>query len=126
MNITTKNFLLFAAKHYWSAHYSTAEFNSDIKRIIYIKRLLRKYKKFGILSERLILNHLILLFNVFESTDAVVSMLFFKIDDYCHQSLKTFLVYLNRMPDTLLMDDIEYPTVGIALDMHIAQKLRDL
>ena len=117
---------MFAAKHYWSAHYSTAEFNSDIKRIIYIKRLLRKYKKFGILSERLILNHLILLFNVFEPTDAVVSMLFFKIDDYCHQSLKTFLVYLNRMPDTLLMDDIEYPTVGIALDMHIAQKLRDL
>ena len=125
MNVTTKNFLLFAAKHYWSAHYSSAEFTSDIKRIIYIKRLLRKYKKFGILSERLILNHLILLFNVFEPT-AAANMLFFKIDDDCHHSLKTFLVYLNRMPDTLLMDGIEYPTVGIALDMHIAQKLRDL
>ena len=126
MIINTKNFLLFAAKHYWSAHYSTAEFTSDVKRIIYIKRLLRKYKKFGILSERLILNHLILLFNVFEPTLAVANMLFLKIDEDCHHSLKTFLVYLNRMPDTLLIDGVEILSSSIVLDMHIAQKLRDL
>jgi len=125
-NITPENFLLFAAKHYWSVHYSTAEFNSDLQRIFYVKRLLRKYKKSGVLSERLILNHLILLFNVFEPTFAVANMLFLKIDIDCYHSLKTFLIYLNRMPDNLLINDTEILTSEIAIDMNIAQILRVL
>ena len=95
--LTPENFLLFAAKHSWSVHYSVSEFESDLQRIIYVKRLLRKYKKTGVISERLILNHLILLYNVFEPTVAVNRMLFFKIDPDCYSSLKTFMIYLNRI-----------------------------
>jgi hypothetical protein len=125
-DLTEDNFLLFAAKHYYSVHYSMTEFNSDLKRIIYIKRLLKKYKKSGELAERLILNHLILLYNVFEPTIAVNKMLFFKLDDNCYSALKTFLVYLNRMPTEILYDGTKLISSDIPLDMEIAKILREL
>jgi hypothetical protein len=125
-DLTEDNFLLFAAKHYYSVHYSITEFNSDLKRIIYIKRLLKKYKKSGELAERLILNHLILLYNVFEPTIAVNKMLFFKLDDNCYSALKTFLVYLNRMPTEILYDGTKLISSDIPLDMEIAKILREL
>ena len=126
VDLNSENFLLFAAKHYWSVHYSTAEFNSDLSRIIYIKRLLKKYKKTNILSDRLILNHLILLFNVFEPTLAVTMMLFLKIDKDCYSPLKTFLVYLNRMPDEIKINNIKILSSDIFIDMDIAKVLREL
>lgn len=126
LDLNTENFLLFAAKHYWPVHYSTAEFNSDLSRIIYIKRLLKKYKKTNILSDRLILNHLILLFNVFEPTLAVTMMLFLKIDKDCYSPLKTFLVYLNRMPNEIKINNIKILSSDIFIDMDIAKVLREL
>ena len=126
LDLNPENFLLFAAKHYWPVHYSTAEFNSDLSRIIYIKRLLKKYKKTNILSDRLILNHLILLFNVFEPTLAVTMMLFLKIDKDCYSPLKTFLVYLNRMPDEIKINNIKILSSDIFIDMDIAKVLREL
>lgn len=126
LDLNSENFLLFAAKHYWPVHYSTAEFNSDLSRIIYIKRLLKKYKKTNILSDRLILNHLILLFNVFEPTLAVTMMLFLKIDKDCYSPLKTFLVYLNRMPDEIKINNIKILSSDIFIDMDIAKVLREL
>ena len=125
-DLTEDNFLLFAAKHYYSVHYSMTEFNSDLKRIIYIKRLLKKYKKSGELAERLILNHLILLYNVFEPTIAVNKMLFFKLDDNCYSALKTFLVYLNRMPTEISFNNTRLISSDIPLDMEIAKILREL
>jgi hypothetical protein len=125
-DLTEDNFLLFAAKHYYSVHYSMTEFNSDLKRIIYIKRLLKKYKKSGELAERLILNHLILLYNVFEPTIAVNKMLFFKLDDNCYSALKTFLVYLNRMPTEISYNGNKLISSDIPLDMEIAKILREL
>lgn len=124
--LTSENFILFAAKHYWPVHYSISEFESDLQRIIYIKRLLRKYKKTGVVSERLILNHLILLFNVFEPTIAVNRMLFFRIDKDCYSALKTFLVYLNRMPDTVMINNINTISSDIQIDMDVANLLRVL
>lgn len=125
-DLNSENYLLYAAKHYWPIHYSTAEFNSDLKRITYVKRLLKKYKKNGILAERLILNHLILLFNVFEPSIAVNKMLFFKIDQECYCALKTFLVYLNRMPDIIELNNIKIISSDIRIDMDIAKLLREL
>lgn len=125
-DLTEENFLLFAAKHYWSVHYSITEFNSDLKRITYIKRLLKKYKKTGILSERLILNHLILLYNVFEPTNAVNQMLFFKIHKDYYSNLKTFLVYLNRMPNEIQINNTKVISSNIPVNMEIAKILRDL
>ena len=124
--LTSENFLLFAAKHYWSVHYSVSEFESDLQRIIYVKRLLRKYKKSGVISERLVLNHLILLYNVFEPTVAVNRMLFFKIDSGCYSSLKTFLVYLNRISDTVIINNTIINSSDIQIDMNIANLLRVL
>jgi hypothetical protein len=126
IELTAKSFLLYAAKHYWSPHYSTVEFNSDLKRITYVKRLLKRYKKTGIIAERLILNHLILLFNVFEPNYSVNSMLFFKIDPECYSYLKTFLVYLNRMPNEIEINNTKLISSDIRIDMDIAKLLREL
>jgi hypothetical protein len=124
--LTEQNFTFFAVKHYWPLHYSIVEFNTDLKRITYIKRLLKKYKKSGILAERLILNHLILLYNVFEPTTAVNSMLFFKIEQENYSQLKTFLVYLNRMPNTIKLNNNVIISSEIPIDMEIAKILRAL
>lgn len=124
--LTDENFLLFAAKHYWPVHYSISEFNSDLKRIIYIKRLIKKYKKSGILAERLILNHLILLFNVFEPTLAVNKMLFFKIEKLYHPQLKTFLIYLDRIPQYIEINNTRTLSSEIPVDLEIAKILRNL
>lgn len=125
-DLNSQNYLLFAAKHYFPVHYSLSEFNSDLKRIVYVKRLLKKYKNDNILMERLILNHLILLFNVFEPTIAVNKMLFFKIDEDCYSSLKTFLIYLNRMSNVIELNNKKILSSDIIVDMEIANILRDL
>lgn len=124
--LNSQNYLLFAAKHYYPVHYSLSEFNSDLKRIIYVKKLLKKYKNDGVLMERLILNHLILLFNVFEPTLAVNKMLFFKIDEDCYSYLKTFLIYLNRMSNSIEINNKKILSSDIILDMEIANILRNL
>jgi len=92
------NYLLFAIKFYDNPQALTMEdFHSDLKRIRYIKKLLKKYKKDGILKSHLLLNHLIVLFNVFN--DATVPLLFYTLDKELWPSLKSFLLFLNRMPE---------------------------
>ena len=92
------NYLLFAIKFYDNPQALTMEdFQSDLKRIRYIKKLLKKYKKDGILKSHLLLNHLIVLFNVFN--DAAVPLLFYTLDKELWPSLKSFLLFLNRFPE---------------------------
>jgi len=94
------NFMLYAAKHYDNTQcYDTTEFLDDLKRFKYIKRLFIKYDEYGELRERLILNHIIVLYNVFG--DAATRMLFFKMMGY-HHYLKPFLILLARMPDKVV------------------------
>jgi len=125
--LTLDNYILFAAKHYWSIHYSVSEFESDLYRIIYIKRLLNKYNKTGVIHERLLLNQLILLFNVFSPVEAVNKMLFFRINEESYPSLKTFLVYLDRMSDTIMINNSKIiRSTDITIDMNIANLLRVL
>jgi len=92
------NYLLFAIKFYDNPQALTMEdFKTDLKRIRYIKKLLRKYKNTGELKTHLILNHLIVLFNVFH--DAAVPLLFYNLDSELWPAIKSFLLFLNRFPE---------------------------
>ena len=93
------NFLIYAMHHYDNTQcYSLAEFEDDLKKFLYLKKLISRYKNNGDLKERLILNHLILLNNVF-GPEPTARILFYRIDERDYDILKTFLVYLNIMPD---------------------------
>lgn len=92
------NYLIFAIKFYDNPQSLTQEdFETDLKRIRYVKRLLKKYKSTGELKTHLILNHLIVLFNVFN--EAAVPLLFYKLDKDLWSSLKSFIIFLNRFPE---------------------------
>ena len=96
--LNDNNYLLFAIKNYENPQAITKEdFEDDLKRIKYVKRLLKRYKNTGELRTHLILNHLIVLFNVFG--DAAVPLLFFKLDEELWSSTKSFLMFLNRIPE---------------------------
>jgi hypothetical protein len=92
------NYLLFAIKFYNNPQAVTRDdFEADLKRIRYIKRLLKRYKNTGELKVHLILNHLIILFNVFD--DATVPLLFYHLEQDLWPAIKSFLVFLNRIPE---------------------------
>ena len=99
-DLNDDNFMIYAMKAYNSPHCIVSEFESDIKRTKYLKRLFRRYKVTKSLKERLILNHIILLNNVF-GPEATARILFYKIDERDYDVLKTFLSYLNIMPDVI-------------------------
>lgn len=124
--IDDNNFLLYAAKHYDNAQcHDTAEFYDDLKRFKYIKRLFIKYQESGELRERLILNHIIVLYNMFG--DEATRMLFFKLDGF-YPYLKPFLVLLRRMPDVVYLigkHDIIYSS-DIIMDPDIIEELRKI
>jgi hypothetical protein len=122
--ITDENFLLYAIKHYNNPSCSgMKEFLDDVKRFKYIKRLLRKYKKTGNITEKLVLNHIILLYNVFGPS--VVPLLFFKIEFEHWSQIKTFLVFLNYLPDNYRINN-NYDETCIPLDDFIINKLRKI
>jgi hypothetical protein len=99
-DLNDDNFLIYAMKCYNAPHCIMSEFESDIKRTKYLKRLFRRYKVTKSLKERLILNHIILLNNVF-GPESTARILFYKIDERDYDILKTFLSYLNIMPDMI-------------------------
>ena len=100
--------MLFAIKFYDNPQAVTRDdFESDLKRIRYVKRLLKRYRNSGELKVHLILNHLIILFNVFN--DATVPLLFYNLEEELWPSIKSFLLFLNRIPEypKTLIDEIE-------------------
>ena len=117
--ITAKNFNAYAHKHYDNPQCEDIEdFNEDLRRFRYLKRLLHRYHENGELRERLMLNHIICLFNVF-GYEPCMRMLQFKIKDEEHwSSIKTMLLYLELIQEGWL---IEYP-----IDDKLAQRLREL
>jgi hypothetical protein len=122
------NFLLYAAKHYDNPQcYDTIEFYDDMKRFKYIKRLLNRYLDEDDLKERLILNHIIVLYNVF-GAEATIRMLFLKCRGM-EVLLKPFLVFLNLLPDKIENIGIENKTIytnTIDIDLTILKKLREI
>lgn len=96
--LNDKNYLLFAIKYYDSPQAVTEDdFYDDLKRFKYVKRLFKRYESTGVLKVNLILNHLIILFNIFG--EATVPLLFYKLEKELWPCAKTFLVFLNRFPE---------------------------
>jgi hypothetical protein len=125
-DLTEDNFIMYAMKAYNSPHCIMSEFESDLKRTKYLKRLFRRYKITKLLKERLILNHIILLYNVF-GADAATRILFFRIDENDYDILKTFLIYLNYMPDKIKgVNGKDIISSDILLDMNVAEILRKI
>jgi len=92
------NYIMFAIKHYENPHAVTQEdFYEDMKRFKWIKRLLKRYKITGILKSHLLTNHFITLYNVFG--EAATPLLFYKIDPELWPVVKSFVVYLGRLPE---------------------------
>jgi hypothetical protein len=117
------NFLIFAMHHYDNTQcYSLAEFEDDLKKFLYLKKLISRYKNNGDLKERLILNHIIVLYNLFG--DATTKLLFYKVDEECWDILVTFLVYLDRMPETL--PDYGIVLSEVILDERVISTLRKI
>ena len=92
------NFLLFAIKNYENPQAVTREdFEKDLNHFIYIKRLLKRYKNTGVLKTHLLLNHFIILYNIFG--EAATPMLFFKIERELWSVMKTFIIFLGKLPE---------------------------
>ena len=96
--LTSENFLLFAIKHYENPQAVTKEdFEKDLNHFKYIKRLLKRYRNTGELKAHLLLNHFIILYNIFG--EGTTAMLFYKIEEDMWEIMKTFVVFLDRLPE---------------------------
>ena len=96
--LTSENFLLFAIKHYENPQAVTKEdFEKDLNHFKYIKRLLKRYRNTGELKAHLLLNHFIILYNIFG--EGTTAMLFYKIEEEMWTIMKTFVVFLNKLPE---------------------------
>ena len=116
--LTEKNLFLYAAKHYKNPKFSDIDdFYEDLKRFKYIKRLLNRYLETDELPERLILNHLIVVFNVF-GIEATLNILEFKLDDNHWTVIKPFLIFLNYIKND------QY--TGITMDPAVVEVLRKI
>ena len=125
-DLNDDNFLIYAMKCYNAPHCIISEFESDIKRTKYLKRLFRRYKISKSLKERVILNHIILLNNVF-GPEATARILFYKIDERDYDILKTFLSYLNIVPEMIY--GIRGKNIAVAeipIDVNVAEILRQI
>lgn len=117
MKLTDDNFILYAMHHYDNPQcHSIEEFEEDLKRFLYLKKLFSRYVKDSELKERLILNHIIVLYNLFG--DATTDMLYHKMEKEHWSVLTTFLVYINRLPDDKIGD--------ITIDHNVVSVLRKI
>jgi hypothetical protein len=122
--LNDSTYIVYAMKHYDNPQCeSIEEFHEDLNRTKYLKRLFRKYNSSGVLRERLILNHIIIFYNTF-GVEASTRLLFYRIEEDLHPLLKTFLVYLNYLPEKY--DIPECALVAIPLHNDIIHQLRDI
>ena len=123
-DLTNDNILLYAAKAYDKPNCIMSEFKEDMKRFNYLKRLFKRYRKVGELREQLVLNHLVVICNVF-GPEVATRILFFKMakDDY--SALKTYLLFLSCMPERVKgIKGHDIISSDIPVDMTIAEILR--
>ena len=118
--LNEENFLLFAIKNYENPQAVTKEdFDKDLNHFKYIKRLFRRYKNTGVLKTHLLINHFVILYNIFG--DATTPMLFFKIDNDLWSYMKTFVVFMNKLPE-----DPKSYIHDIPIDPYCAQELEKI
>ena len=126
-DLNERNFLLFAMQHYENPQcVEVEEFNDDLRKIKYIKRLFNQYHIEGTLKERLILNHLIVFYNVFP-VKVATRILFLKLEEHFWPILKTFLVYLHYMPEEKIasINGKEIIVSDVPMDQLVIDRLRE-
>ena len=118
--------LIFAIKSYDKLNYIKSEFTEDFKIFKYLKRLFIRYRTSGELKENLILNHIVTINNIF-GVESGARLLFYKMDEKDYSALKTFLIYLNAMPDVVRgIRGKDIISSDISLDLKLADILRKL
>jgi len=118
--------MLYAAKAYDKPNCIMSEFTEDMKRLNYLKRLFRRYSKHGEMRERLILNHIVVLYNIF-GPEATTRILFYNTSKSDYSILKTYLLFLNLMPEKVRgIDGKDIISSEICVDMKVAEVLRNL
>lgn len=125
--LTDSNFVVYAMKNYDNPHCcSIEEFNEDLNRFKYIKKLITRYVETGELKERLILNHIIVLNNVF-GAQATVRMMFLKLDKYL-EYVKPFLIFLALLPEQVLQvrSSSVINTDDIGMNQQVIDRLREI
>lgn len=125
-DLNDANFMLYCAKCYEKPNAIMSEFEEDINRILYIKRLLTKYYSSKQLKDRLIMNHIIVLYNVF-GIEPATRMLFYKLDNRDLTVVKPFLLFLNFLPDVVYgINGKNVITAEIGLDQEAVKCLRSI
>ena len=126
-DLNEKNYLHFAMKYYDNRQCtSVEEFNEDLNKIKYVKRLFNRFLETGELRTNLILNHLIVIYNVFEN-EAATRMLFFRVEKKFYSILKPFLIFLNRLPEKVKgIDGEDIQTNHIPLNDTTIKELRKI
>lgn len=125
-NLSSENIMMYAMKIYDRPNCIMSEFKEDMKRFNYLKRLFRRYRKVGEIKERLVLNHLVVLYNVF-GAEALTRILFFKMSKDDHPIIKTYLLFLSCMPDVVKgIKGQDIISSEIPVDLKIAEVLREI
>lgn len=125
-NLTNENIMLYLVKAYDKPNMLMSEFKDDMKRFNYIKRLFQRYRKYGELREQLVLNHLIVLYNVF-GPEVTTRTLFFKVTKEDYAPLKTYLNFLNYMPNIIYgIKNQDIKSSDIDIDEKIEKVLRKI
>jgi hypothetical protein len=125
-NLTNDNIMMYAIKAYDKPNCIMSEFKEDFKRFNYLKRLFHRYRKYGELREQLVLNHLIVIYNVF-GPEVATRLLFFKMAKDDHSALKTYLIFLSFMPDKIIgIKGHDIISSEIPIDIQIANILRKI
>lgn len=125
-DLTSENVLLYAVKAYDKPNCIMSEFKEDMKRFNYLKRLFYRYRKEDEMRERLVINHLIVLYNVF-GVEVATRLLFYRIHKEDYHTLKTYLLFLNYMPS--IVRGIRGQNIissDIAVDLKVAEVLREI
>jgi len=125
-DLNNENFIIYAMKAYDKPNCLMSEFKEDMKKFNYLKRLFHKYRKAGELKEQLVLNHLIVLYNVF-GPEPATRMLFYRMAKEDYVALKTYLIFLNAMPNVVKgIRGVDIRSSDIEVDMTIADALRKI
>jgi len=125
-NLTSENVLMYAIKAYDKPNMVMSEFKEDMKRFNYLKRLFRRYRKIGELREQLVINHLVVIYNVF-GPEVATRLLFYKTSKEDYSPLKTYLLFLSCMPDVVRgIKGHDIISSDIEVDMIVADTLRKI
>ena len=125
-NLTSDNMMMYAIKAYDKPNCILSEFSEDMKRFNYLKRLFRRYRKHNEMRERLVLNHLVVLNNVF-GAEVLTRLLFFDMSESDYPQLKTYLLFLSCMPDVVRgINGKDIISSDIEVDLKIANVLRTI